>query len=267
MRPQRQQPQHDHNGQGNTRHDQDDLQRRHYLTAANLPSHRFTRRGGREAVLCCHGNHPPRSRPSISRGPVLGWCRRTTQCFRRLRRMLAILTGRRYAAVRKMLDRIRRARIRCPRLVPLASGHPGLFAAFTRRGERHDHHSLALSSVVTTSPSARCGYHEFDILEDSVAVGGTRGLYGNRPPHSLVGAAAGEDVPIGAERHRQDSAGVPGSMVAPVGRSSRSRSRAARSGRRRRWRGRVDRAKHHHFHDVGGANYSRHQNHVALRWR
>jgi len=50
VRPQRQQPQQDHNGEGNTRHDQDDLQRRHYLTVANLPSHRCTRTSDRQTA-------------------------------------------------------------------------------------------------------------------------------------------------------------------------------------------------------------------------
>jgi hypothetical protein len=88
MRPQRQQPQQDHDGQGNTRHDQDDLQRRHYLTVTNLPSHRLTRTGGREAVsavtITTHhvrNQAPPPGRhrdgvgeqPDASSGPRSGW--------------------------------------------------------------------------------------------------------------------------------------------------------------------------------------------------
>lgn len=50
MRPQRQQSQQDHDGEGNTCHDQDDFQRRHYLMVANLLS---TASLGRAVVKPC----------------------------------------------------------------------------------------------------------------------------------------------------------------------------------------------------------------------
>jgi hypothetical protein len=76
MRPQRQQPQQDHDGQRSTRHDQDDLQRRHYLTVADLPSQRLTRTSGREPVSAVtvttfHARERvlPRSRPAAGQRP------------------------------------------------------------------------------------------------------------------------------------------------------------------------------------------------------